>query len=41
MKARQNYSKKYVETSPAVINEIPAHNLHRYNGYFGLLLALP
>ena len=39
MKARQNYSKKYVETNPAIINKIPTHNLLRYNEYF--VLSLP
>ena len=40
MYARQNYSKKYVETNPAIINEIPDHNLLRYNEYFVLSLAV-
>ena len=40
MKARQNHSKKYVETNPTIINEIPAHNLLRYNEYFVWLLAV-
>ena len=40
MKARQNYSKQYVETNPAIINKIPAHNLLCYNEYFVLLLAV-
>ena len=40
MKARQNNSKKYVETNPAQIYEIPTHNLLRYNEYFVLSLAV-
>ena len=40
LKAQQNNSKKYVETNPAIINEIPAHNLLRYNEYFVLSLTV-
>ena len=38
--ARQNYSKKYVETNRAIINEIPDHNLLHYNEYFVLSLTV-
>ena len=40
LKAQQNNSKKYVETNPAIINEIPAHNLLSYNEYFVLSLTV-
>ena len=40
LKAQQNSSKKYVETNPAIINEIPAHNLLHCNEYFVLSLTV-